>query len=70
MIQSFFLFKVLIILFMGYSQPLGYEFQNNDLPNEKRVDDLVSRLALEEKFSQVMNIASGIQHLECLPYDY
>jgi beta-glucosidase len=55
---------------MGYSQPLGYEFQNNDLPNEKRVDDLVSRLALEEKFSQVMNIASGIQHLECLPYDY
>ncbi len=32
-----------------------FPFQNPDLSFEKRVDDLVSRLTLEEKISQMLN---------------
>jgi beta-glucosidase len=32
-------------------------YQNPALPIEKRVDDLVSRMTLEEKVSQMMNAA-------------
>jgi len=56
--------------YVSYAQHLMYDFQNPDLPIEKRVDDLVSRLTLEEKVSQIMNIAPGIPRLGVLPYDH
>jgi beta-glucosidase len=55
---------------VSFSQNYTYDFQNPDLPLEKRVDDLVSRLTLEEKVSQIMNIAPGIPRLGVLPYDH
>jgi beta-glucosidase len=39
-------------------------------PIEKRVDDLVSRMTLEEKARQLQNVAPGIPRLGVLPYDY
>ncbi|KAL8058440.1 hypothetical protein ABFX02_03G018100 [Erythranthe guttata] len=45
----------------------SYPFCNVDLPIEKRVRDLVSRLSLDEKISQLVNEASAIPRLE-IPY--
>ena len=40
------------------------------LPIEKRVDDLVSRMTLEEKVSQMMNAAPAIPRLDVPAYDW
>ncbi|HLF84081.1 MAG TPA: glycoside hydrolase family 3 C-terminal domain-containing protein [Blastocatellia bacterium] len=40
------------------------------LPIETRVEDLVSRMTLEEKVSQMMNAAPAIQRLEIPAYDW
>src|SRR5215510_704368 len=49
------------------SQP---PYKNPSLPIEKRVDDLVSRMTLEEKVSQMMNGAAGIERLGIPEYDW
>ena len=40
------------------------------LPLDQRVDDLVSRLTLEEKVSQMMNAAPAIPRLGIPEYDW
>jgi beta-glucosidase len=45
-------------------------YQNPDLPVERRVDDLVSRLTLEEKVGQMMNSAPAIQRLDIPAYNW
>lgn len=45
-------------------------YKNTALPFEQRVDDLVSRMTLEEKISQMMNAAAGIDRLGIPPYDW
>ena len=40
------------------------------LPFEKRVDDLISRMTLEEKVSQMMNAAPAIPRLGIPQYDW
>jgi beta-glucosidase len=40
------------------------------LPIEKRVDDLVSRMTLEEKVSQMMNAAPAIERLDIPAYEW
>jgi beta-glucosidase len=45
-------------------------YKNTSLPIEKRVDDLVSRMTLEEKVSQMMNAASAIERLGIPEYDW
>lgn len=47
-----------------------YPFRNPDLPVEKRVDDLLGRLTLEEKIGQMMNQTPAIEHLGIPPYDW
>lgn len=47
-----------------------FPFQNPDLSFEKRVDDLVSRLTLEEKISQMLNKAPAIERLGIPAYDW
>ena len=41
-------------------------FRDPSLPIEKRVDDLVSRLTLEEKVEQTIDRASAIPRLDIL----
>jgi beta-glucosidase len=45
-------------------------FRNPDLPIEKRVDDLVSRMALEEKVSQMVHTAAAIPRLGIPEYNW
>jgi beta-glucosidase len=45
-------------------------FRNPDLPIEKRVDDLVSRMTLEEKVSQMVHTAAAIPRLGIPEYNW
>jgi beta-glucosidase len=45
-------------------------YQDPSLPVEKRVDDLVSRMTLAEKVSQMMNGAAAIERLGIPEYDW
>src|SRR5271168_4831442 len=45
-------------------------YKDPKLPVEKRVDDLVSRMTLEEKVSQMMNGAPAIPRLDVPKYDW
>ncbi|WP_068772999.1 glycoside hydrolase family 3 C-terminal domain-containing protein [Termitidicoccus mucosus] len=45
-------------------------FRNPDLPVEQRVDDLISRLTVEEKISQLMMASAAIPRLEIPAYDW
>ncbi|NTS42634.1 glycoside hydrolase family 3 C-terminal domain-containing protein [Flavisolibacter sp. BT320] len=47
-----------------------YPFQNPALSFEQRVDDLVSRLTLEEKVAQMLNAAPAISRLGIPAYDW
>ncbi len=45
-------------------------YKNPAIPFEKRVDDLVSRMTLEEKISQMQNAAPAIERLGIQQYDW
>lgn len=45
-------------------------FQNPSVPVEERINDLISRLSLEEKAGQMMHNAPGIPRLGVLPYSW
>lgn len=45
-------------------------YKDPSLPVEKRVDDLVSRMTLEEKVSQMVNAAAPIERLGVPAYDW
>jgi beta-glucosidase len=47
-----------------------YPFQNPDLPIDQRVDDLVSRLTLPEKVSQMLNNSPAIDRLGIPAYNW
>ncbi len=47
-----------------------YPFQNPSLSIETRVNDLVSRLTLQEKVSQMLNSTPAIERLGIPPYDW
>ena len=49
-------------------KPLPYK--DPSLPIAKRVDDLVSRMTLEEKVSQMMNAAPAIERLDVPEYEW
>ncbi len=48
----------------------SYPFQNPDLPINQRVDDLVGRMTLEEKISQMMNASPAIDRLGIPNYNW
>ena len=52
----------------AFAQSLPYE--NPSLPTEQRVNDLVSRMTLEEKVSQMQNTAPSIPRLGVPAYDW
>ena len=45
-------------------------YKNPDAPLEKRVEDLLSRMTLEEKVSQLMNAAPAIERLDVPAYNW
>ena len=45
-------------------------YKNKELSFQERAVDLVSRMSLEEKVSQVGNVASAIPRLEVPAYNY
>jgi beta-glucosidase len=53
----------------GHAQTT-YPFQNTSLSFERRVNDLVSRLTLEEKVGQMLNTAPAIPRLGIPAYDW
>lgn len=67
--------KLITFLFLGYvivsgtlSQPFPY--QNADLSAEDRADDIISRMTLDEKISQMIDVASPITHLNIPAYNW
>lgn len=52
------------------SQSNDPPYKNPSLPIDKRVDDLVARMSLEEKVSQMMNAAAPIERLGIPAYDW
>lgn len=48
----------------------GYPFRNPDLPLETRVNDLVSRLDLEEKINLMGQYQDGVPRLGVNPYKH
>ncbi|MDR1887051.1 MAG: glycoside hydrolase family 3 C-terminal domain-containing protein, partial [Prevotellaceae bacterium] len=47
-----------------------YAFQNPDLPVDRRVSDLIGRMTIEEKISQMMNNAPAIERLGVPAYNW
>jgi beta-glucosidase len=67
--------KILQILILGITitsycfaqtQPA---YKNTSLPVDERVADLVSRMTVEEKISQMSHLAPGIERLDIIPYE-
>ncbi|MBN2419822.1 MAG: glycoside hydrolase family 3 C-terminal domain-containing protein, partial [Deltaproteobacteria bacterium] len=47
-----------------------YDFQNPDLSREARINDLMGRMTLEEKISQLTNVSPAIERLGIPAYDW
>ena len=47
-----------------------YPFRNQNLPLKDRVNDLIERMTIEEKVSQLMNNTPGIERLGIPPYNW
>ncbi len=60
-------FLFVLLLTSGCNEQPAYK--NTDLSVDRRVDDLVSRMTLEEKISQMSHLAPGIERLDVQPYD-
>src|SRR6266567_1742936 len=69
-------FSLLLLICAVIGLPVGNGqnsiplYKNPLLPVETRVDDLVSRMTLEEKVSQMMNAAPAIPRLGIPEYDW
>src|ERR1043165_8134297 len=62
--------SIFFVLSLIAQKKYDYDFQNPALPSEKRVNDLVSRLTLEEKVSQMLNATPAIGRLGIPAYDW
>ncbi|MDR0560460.1 MAG: glycoside hydrolase family 3 C-terminal domain-containing protein [Prevotellaceae bacterium] len=66
--KKFFIIALLAYAFTSCSDK--FAFRNPNLPVEKRVEDLLKRLTLEEKVGQMMNSTPAIERLGIPPYDW
>ncbi len=60
----------LLLLVQARAQTSKYPYQNTQLSFEERVDDLVGRLTLTEKVSQMLNAAPAIPRLDIPAHDW
>ena len=58
------------LVFSSFTNKDECKFQNPDLSIEERVDDLISRMTLEEKVSQMMNNSPAIERLGVPAYNW
>src|SRR3954470_9451369 len=65
-----FLLSAICFVSVSFTQVYQYPFQNPKLRFESRVNDLVSRLTLEEKVAQMLNAAPAIPRLGIPAYDW
>ncbi|MDO9634276.1 MAG: glycoside hydrolase family 3 C-terminal domain-containing protein [Paludibacter sp.] len=63
-------FTVCLFTFVACKTTYEYPFQNPDLDIEVRVNDLVSRLTLDEKINQMLNQTPEIERLGIPPYNW
>lgn len=71
MMLRIFIFSLLAGSLLGCtSSSSQYPYQNTKLDFESRVDDLVSRMTLEEKVSQVTHYAGEVEHLGIPRYNW
>ena len=71
--KRIFLHLVVLILFsnsLAAQKKPDYPFQDPSLSIEKRVNDLVSRLTLDEKVAQMLNVTPAIDRLGIPAYDW
>ena len=79
--KIFSLYQLLVLLVFSISNSQNLEkkeagsfanfpFYNSSLTIEERVEDLISRLTLEEKANQMMHNTAAIERLGILPYSY
>ncbi|PXV59952.1 beta-glucosidase [Dysgonomonas alginatilytica] len=61
---------VAIFFFLACAKKEEYLFRDTSLPIEQRVEDLVSRLTLEEKVLQMASTTPAIERLGIPPYDW
>ena len=58
------------LLAQSTTPPSNPPYLNPTLPTERRVEDLISRMRLEEKASQLVNQARAIPRLQVPAYDW
>lgn len=64
------LIVIVCISFMGVKGQSEWPFQDPTLPVEQRVDDLLSRMTLEEKVSQMQDVSPAIERLGVPEYNW
>ncbi|MBA7590461.1 Xylan 1,4-beta-xylosidase [subsurface metagenome] len=67
---QFLLIIIVLSICFGSADGQEYPFQNADLSIDDRVNDLVSRMTLEEKISQMQNGSGAIPRLGIPEYDW
>ena len=72
MVIRFTISILLVLAISFYSQEMSEppDYLNPELPIEERVNDLVSRMTLEEKVSQMAYNAKAIPHLNVPEYNW
>src|SRR4051812_46108137 len=64
------LLLALLLPFTAFAQTPKYPYQNTKLSFTTRVNDLVGRMTLEEKVSQMLNSSPAIKRLNIPAYDW
>jgi beta-glucosidase len=67
------LFVIVLLFVSSWNGASGQEslpYKDPSLPIERRVDDLVARMTLEEKVSQMVNAAAPVERLGVPAYDW